>query len=268
MSDIIYYKNGEETFRISPPTAGTKCPETKLEVKKMTSNKEIELVKQEIKMLQSKLEFLEEIERHNAKPKMHLENGGEFSLVSYNNIEEIVSDIPDISVVENRMNTIKDPIIFTPEKEIKNKFLSFIETDKNINAQNSDTISKTSYFSNSYDFNLVNLYYKTLHEYVKKHISKHTMNCIWYQIYDANSGSYHDYHTHNAKDCQISGIYYLKLINKSISTEFIIGNSKKQFDVREGDILLFDASLMHRSPPNNTPEDKIILSFNLHCHPI
>ena len=33
MSDIIYYKNGEETFRISPPTLGTKCPETKLEIK-------------------------------------------------------------------------------------------------------------------------------------------------------------------------------------------------------------------------------------------
>jgi hypothetical protein len=33
MSDIIYYNNGEETFRISPPTPGTKCPETKLEIK-------------------------------------------------------------------------------------------------------------------------------------------------------------------------------------------------------------------------------------------
>lgn len=34
MGDIIYYKNGEETFRISPPTPptlGTKCPETKIE---------------------------------------------------------------------------------------------------------------------------------------------------------------------------------------------------------------------------------------------
>ena len=83
MSDIIYYKNGEETFRIYPPTDGTKCPETKLEVKKMTSNKEIEKVKGEIKVLEKKLALLEEIERHNAKPKMHLENGGEFSIVSY-----------------------------------------------------------------------------------------------------------------------------------------------------------------------------------------
>jgi hypothetical protein len=61
MSDIIYYKNGEETFRISPPTVGTKCPETKLEVKKMT---EIEKTEGEIKVLQAKLALLEEIENH------------------------------------------------------------------------------------------------------------------------------------------------------------------------------------------------------------
>jgi len=52
MSDMIYYKNGEETFRISPPTVETKCPETKLEVKKMT---EIEKTEGEIKVLQAKL---------------------------------------------------------------------------------------------------------------------------------------------------------------------------------------------------------------------
>jgi hypothetical protein len=45
--------------------------------------KEIELLKQQIQMLQSKLSFLEEIEKHNAKPKMTLENEGEFSIVSY-----------------------------------------------------------------------------------------------------------------------------------------------------------------------------------------
>jgi hypothetical protein len=61
MSDIIYYKNGEKTFRISPPTVGTKCPETKLEVKKMN---EIEKTEGEIKVLQAKLELLKEMENH------------------------------------------------------------------------------------------------------------------------------------------------------------------------------------------------------------
>jgi hypothetical protein len=63
MSDLIYYKNGEETFRISPPTVGTKCPETKLEVKKMT---EIEKTEGEIKVLQAKLELLKEMEKHKS----------------------------------------------------------------------------------------------------------------------------------------------------------------------------------------------------------
>jgi hypothetical protein len=59
MSDMIYYKNGEETFRISHPTFETKCPETKLEVKKMN---EIEKTEGEIKVLQAKLELLKEME--------------------------------------------------------------------------------------------------------------------------------------------------------------------------------------------------------------
>ena len=58
MSDMIFYKNGEETFRISPPTVGTKCPETKLEVKKMT---EKEQLKAQIQELQEQLQKLEEI---------------------------------------------------------------------------------------------------------------------------------------------------------------------------------------------------------------
>ena len=36
MTDMIFFTNGEEYFRIPFPTPGTKCPETKLEVKKMT----------------------------------------------------------------------------------------------------------------------------------------------------------------------------------------------------------------------------------------
>jgi hypothetical protein len=64
MSDMIYYKNGEETFRISPPTVETKCPKTKLEIKKMT---EIEKTEGEIKVLQAKLELLKEMENHKSR---------------------------------------------------------------------------------------------------------------------------------------------------------------------------------------------------------
>jgi hypothetical protein len=50
----------------------------------MTPKKEIELLKQEIKVLEAKLSLLEEIEKHNAKPKMTLEISGKFEIVSYN----------------------------------------------------------------------------------------------------------------------------------------------------------------------------------------
>jgi len=37
MTDMILFTDGEESFRIPfPTTHGTKCPETKLEIKKMT----------------------------------------------------------------------------------------------------------------------------------------------------------------------------------------------------------------------------------------
>ena len=36
MTDMIFFTDGEESFRIPFPTPGTKCPETKLEIKKMT----------------------------------------------------------------------------------------------------------------------------------------------------------------------------------------------------------------------------------------
>ena len=38
MSDLIFYTNGEETSRIPFPTPGTKCPETKLEIKMTESD--------------------------------------------------------------------------------------------------------------------------------------------------------------------------------------------------------------------------------------
>jgi len=155
--------------------------------------------------------------------------------------------------------------IISPKNEIKNKFLKFIENDKlvNFHPEKDPTISFTSYHKDPYDKGLVELYYKYLDPYIKEYVSKYHMNCIWYQIYKAKSGSFHNYHTHNSIDCHISGVYYLKLPNSKISTEFIINNTPKQFNVKDGDLILFDASIIHRSPPNTTRRDKIILSFNL-----
>jgi len=123
MSDLIFKTNGKEGFRIPFPTPGTKCPETKLEVKEMTDfqpkpqtpeqvdeglrnafrqaikdgvmdatpylkqmtfKSDIEKTEAEIKVLQKKLELLKEIETHKSQPRMYLENSGKYEVVSYN----------------------------------------------------------------------------------------------------------------------------------------------------------------------------------------
>jgi len=71
MSDIIYYKNGEGTFRISPPTPptlGSKCPETKLEIK-MTETFTLELTLDELHMLDKYVEYCEETKEFFEKLK-------------------------------------------------------------------------------------------------------------------------------------------------------------------------------------------------------
>jgi len=74
MSDIIYYKNGKETYRISPPTLGTKCPETKLEIKMTEQKFTLELTLDELHMLDKYVEYCEETKEFfdklkNAYPK-------------------------------------------------------------------------------------------------------------------------------------------------------------------------------------------------------
>jgi hypothetical protein len=159
--------------------------------------------------------------------------------------------------------------IINVDQDIKKFFLDYIDIDKKSKkevCENDSKISKTNYFTNAYSKKLVNLYNKHLDFYIKKYINnEYEMNCIWYQIYNSFSGSYHGYHDHFREDCHISGVYFLKLKDPVISTEFIINDNPKQFDVNEGDVILFDSSIPHRSPPNNTSDDKIIISFNFNC---
>jgi hypothetical protein len=92
MSDIIYYKNGEETFRISPPTLGTKYPETQLEIKMTEQKFTLELTLDELHMLDKYVEYCEETKEFFEKlkdaypqPRMTSGEGGRFELVYYNN---------------------------------------------------------------------------------------------------------------------------------------------------------------------------------------
>lgn len=93
MTDLKFTSpSGETTIKLEGTgRLGTVAPKTQLHIKMdepvqyetpMTENEEeIEKVKAQIKVLEKKLSFLEELEK---QPKMTLANSGEFAVVSYN----------------------------------------------------------------------------------------------------------------------------------------------------------------------------------------
>ena len=85
-------------------------------------------------------------------------------------------------------------------------------------------------------------------------------NC-WYQVYD--KGGKHDWHTH--PHANYTNVYYLSLPNKSIKTQLydVVSESiVENIEVEEGQVLTFPASVIHRSPVNETDGKKMIISFN------
>ena len=68
MSDLIFKTDGKETHRISFPNLGTKCPETKLEIK-MTEKFTLELTLDELHMLDKYVEYCEETKEFYDKLK-------------------------------------------------------------------------------------------------------------------------------------------------------------------------------------------------------
>jgi hypothetical protein len=90
MSDIIFKTNGKEGFRIPFPTPGTRCPETKLEIK-MTEPITLNLTLDELKLIDKYVEFnddtqqlFEKIKSAYPRPRMEAERSGEVHIVFYN----------------------------------------------------------------------------------------------------------------------------------------------------------------------------------------
>ena len=100
---------------------------------------------------------------------------------------------------------------------------------------------------------------------------------MWVTIYPA--GAYVPEHTHAKAD--VSGVFYVKAAgdcgdlvfrdpswvaktacNNGEST-FPIEGTRQRFKPSTGDLLLFPSWLPHYTEPNNTKEDRIIISFNL-----
>jgi hypothetical protein len=91
-------------------------------------------------------------------------------------------------------------------------------------------------------------------------VPKFELQNFWFQQYESN-----DYHSwHNHFQSTYASVYYVELPDASVATEFknpVTGEIIKP-SVKEGDILTFPASIIHRSPPNNSGGRKTIIAIN------
>ena len=129
-----------------------------------------------------------------------------------------------------------------------------------------DDISNTDW-KDSYNPNrpYVKKFAKLISPYLSKigrvlKTKKFTIGNMWYQQY--GKGSKHQWHHHVSSNW--SAVYYLEQ-PKNLGTEHYDITESRTFDIKlnEGDLFLFPANMLHRSPPNMTNKIKTIISFNI-----
>ena len=84
---------------------------------------------------------------------------------------------------------------------------------------------------------------------------------LWFQQYA--EGSQHDWHTHG---CNWTGVYFLDIPDNAEKTKFkdpMNTEIENEFDVLEGDVLIFPSFVIHKAPKNNNQKIKTIISWNM-----
>jgi|DEB0MinimDraft_4_1074332.scaffolds.fasta_scaffold48978_2 hypothetical protein len=178
------------------------------------------------------------------------------------------------------MNTFKKFKLETPclidnfkfHLKIKKKLINLLKkTDcdylETKNKYFGDLIHKLDW-SKSTDFN------REWVKFLQPHLYKHLKNFanvlgyqdikfinLWFQQYNQNGK--HGWHIHGDN---YTGVYYVKLSNKSAKTELInpfSQNEKIIIDAKEGDVVIFPSYVIHRAPTQKEKTNKIIISFNI-----
>jgi hypothetical protein len=88
-----------------------------------------------------------------------------------------------------------------------------------------------------------------------------TITQIWFQQYLV--GSEHGWHTHGTN---FTNVYYLELPEGTPKTQLINPYNQKdiiEVDVKEGDLLIFPAYVLHKAPKNESDKRKTIISYNV-----
>lgn len=104
---------------------------------------------------------------------------------------------------------------------------------------------------------------KRYKEFIKKKFRKNVIvSNTWFNQYYPNSGSDHPFHEH--KDSNLSNVYIIEMLDKSMRTVLKSPKTGKEIipAVKEGQILIFPSHILHKSPRNFTNKRKTIIAFN------
>jgi mannose-6-phosphate isomerase-like protein (cupin superfamily) len=110
---------------------------------------------------------------------------------------------------------------------------------------------------------------QTLQFYLNQHLKKwckvydydtFTIHEIWFQQY-AKEGK-HSWHVHG---CNFTAVYFLDLPEGTPNTQWVDPETGQpsEFDVKEGDIIIFPSWTKHRAPTNESENMKTIISWNM-----
>tara|TARA_B100000214_G_C23970660_1_gene629954 strand:+ start:2971 stop:3504 length:534 start_codon:yes stop_codon:yes gene_type:complete len=149
-----------------------------------------------------------------------------------------------------------------PGKERKSKFEDITESDFHIQKFTKNGLANgelVDYFKIFEEEIIFPYYPEVLKAYYGVDMAKQMkFECdgYWYQKY--NKGKEHGWHMHPR--CSFSNVFFVQLEEGAPVTEFI-GASK--VEAGEGYLISWPSYMLHRSPPNQSDKQKIIISFNI-----
>lgn len=168
-----------------------------------------------------------------------------------------------------KLNHVAFVLKIKEHKSFKDYMLNYIKNQTTCKlVDGEDDITNTDWNNNT-DNNreYVLKFAKILQPYLNKissnlYTEEINISNMWFQQY--GNKSKHQWHYHNKINW--SAIYYVELPDDEIKTQIFDPFERKVVtitDLEEGDLMVFPANLLHRSPENLTGKTKTIISFNV-----
>ena len=169
---------------------------------------------------------------------------------------------------QHKLNICAFVVKVKGHKAFKKYMLNYIKSQStNRLVEGNDDISNTDWhLSCESDRPYVNKFSKLIEPYLKEmcvslKASKFVISNMWYQQYGKNSK--HQWHYHGGSNW--SAVYFIDLPRDTATQLYDITEQKilDDFNLKEGDLFIFPANVLHRSPPNKSDNIKTIISFNM-----